>query len=57
MQTDCLERHNYLSEYDVEEIKLNILFAQCPIAAHAAGFWQKYSMPQSATKSQCHSLE
>jgi hypothetical protein len=36
MQTDCLERRNYLVEYEAEEIKLNIVFTHCPIAAHAA---------------------
>jgi hypothetical protein len=36
MQTKCLERPNYLQEYEAEEIKLNIVFAHSPIAAHAA---------------------
>jgi hypothetical protein len=36
MQTECLERPNYLQEYEAEEIKLNTIFAHCPTAAHAA---------------------
>jgi hypothetical protein len=35
-QTECLEHPSYLQEYDVEEIKLNMIFTHCPIAAHAA---------------------
>jgi hypothetical protein len=36
MHTECLEHPNYLQEDEAEEMKLNIMFVRCPIAAHAA---------------------